>query len=96
MYGFFAAQRPKGKKLAFHWEFPGGQVEPNEDTQKALHREIEEELTWSVDQLQRLPDSVHEYDFRVICLIPFLCRCLERSKFILTEHMDSCWVALSV
>lgn len=39
------AQRPEGKQLAGMWEFPGGKIEPDENPDVALRREIEEELS---------------------------------------------------
>ena len=41
---FLLAQRPAGKAYAGYWEFPGGKVEPGEDTASALKRELHEEL----------------------------------------------------
>jgi 8-oxo-dGTP diphosphatase len=41
---FLLAQRPAGKVYAGYWEFPGGKVEPGEDPERALGRELREEL----------------------------------------------------
>jgi 8-oxo-dGTP diphosphatase len=89
---FLATQRSAEKRMGLHWEFPGGKVEPGEDAEQALRREIEEELTLRVGELAQLPNSMHTYDFGTICLTPFLYRCVERPEFVLTEHNDFCWV----
>lgn len=39
-----AAQRSYPQELAGLWEFPGGKVEPGEDPESALRRELREEL----------------------------------------------------
>jgi 8-oxo-dGTP diphosphatase len=41
---FLLAQRPAGKVYAGYWEFPGGKVEAGEAADRALERELHEEL----------------------------------------------------
>jgi len=50
---FLLAQRPAGKVYAGYWEFPGGKVEPGEDSRQALSRELHEEL--GIDVVRAYP-----------------------------------------
>lgn len=88
----FAAQRPPGKKLHLHWEFPGGKIESGEHPEAALRREILEELSLTLGPLEKLRGTTHDYDFARIHLIPYLHRCKKRPAVKLSEHIDSCWI----
>lgn len=49
------AQRPAGKHLEGYWEFPGGKLEPNEQPQHALARELHEELGIHIEAADGTP-----------------------------------------
>jgi 8-oxo-dGTP diphosphatase len=58
---FLLAQRPTGKAYAGYWEFPGGKVEPGEDTVAALKRELHEEL--GIDVKLAYPWLTRDFDY---------------------------------
>lgn len=87
------AQRPPGKRLAGLWEFPGGKIDPGEEANEALHRELMEELGCHVRILQAGPPVLHEYDWGHIRLFPFLCELAEASPEPHPhEHTELAWV----
>ncbi len=62
------AQRPPGKLLAGHWEFPGGKVAAGETDAAALARELGEELGIAVRGSHELLSLVHDYPERRVQL----------------------------
>jgi len=84
-------QRGEASDHPFKWEFPGGKVSVGETPEECIIREIEEELAMEVVIIAKLPEVEHDYGFRQIRLIPFICDTLEELPF-LTEHIAYRWV----
>ena len=70
------AQRPEGKSMAGLWEFPGGKVEAGETPERALIREMREELNIDVTEACLAPFvfASHSYDDFHLLMPLFLCR----------------------
>jgi 8-oxo-dGTP diphosphatase len=58
------AQRPLGKHMAGHWEFPGGKVDAGESEAEALSRELREELGIEVTASRPFMRLAHSYGDR--------------------------------
>jgi 8-oxo-dGTP diphosphatase len=58
---FLLAQRPADKVYAGYWEFPGGKIEPGETADRALGRELHEEL--GIDVERAYPWITRDYDY---------------------------------
>ena len=65
---FLLAQRPAGKVYAGWWEFPGGKVEAGETAERALSRELHEELGIDVRTAYPWITRMHAYEHATVRL----------------------------
>jgi 8-oxo-dGTP diphosphatase len=65
---FLLAQRPPGKVYAGWWEFPGGKFEAGEPAERALARELHEELGIDVQTAYPWISRVHVYEHATVRL----------------------------
>ena len=87
------AQRPEGKNLAGLWEFPGGKVEPGEQPEAALIRELKEELGIDVTEacLAPLTFASHAYEDFHLLMPLYVCR-RWKGEIVQHEHSGLKWV----
>jgi len=65
---FLLAQRPAGKVYAGWWEFPGGKIEAGEPAERALARELHEELGIEVRTAYPWITRMHAYEHATVRL----------------------------
>jgi 8-oxo-dGTP diphosphatase len=88
------AQRGRGKRFGWQWEFPGGKVERGEAAEDCLRREIKEELNLDIHVEKHFCTVNHRYSDFVIELIVFWCS-IAGGTLTLAEHEQVHWVSLS-
>jgi 8-oxo-dGTP diphosphatase len=86
-----AAQRGERMDLPGSWEFPGGKVEPAEDPQTCLIREIKEELSIDIEIHEEWSSFEHHYPEKIISLIPFVAS-WKSGQIQLLEHEQIIWL----
>lgn len=87
---YFATQRGYGD-FKDGWEFPGGKVEPGEQPEQAIIREIKEELESTVSIIKFLCTVEHDYPNFHLIMHCYLCR-LEEGNLHLVEHEAARWL----
>ncbi len=89
----FVQKRPSHGLFAGLWEFPGGKIESGETPDKALIRELKEELGAKVKILSKGKTIQHSYTRFRVKLHPFLCGI--NGKISLKEKQSECrWISI--
>lgn len=84
-----ATQRGYGN-YAGTWEFPGGKIEPGENPEAALVREIHEELDATIEVGPLLITVDYEYPEFFMTMHCYVCKLASDMK--LLEHSDARWL----
>ncbi|KAK8838161.1 hypothetical protein M9Y10_035577 [Tritrichomonas musculus] len=75
------------------WEFPGGKLEPGENSVEALKREIKEELDTDIEVGDLLDTIEYDYPKFHLSMDCYLCT-LKSNNIVLKEHEASKWLSI--
>lgn len=70
---YLITQRRPTAVLPLLWEFPGGRVEPGEDDEQALKREVQHRLDVEIEVRQLISFVSHPYDHYLVDLYLYEC-----------------------
>lgn len=87
------ARRPKGRPMEGLWEFPGGKVEEGETPERALIRELREELAIDVSEACLAPFTFasHAYPEFHLLMPLYVCR-RWKGEVTAREGQELAWV----
>jgi 8-oxo-dGTP diphosphatase len=88
-----AAQRSAKMNMPLKWEFAGGKVEENETHQKALKREVYEELGLIIEVLDFLAVGYSEINGKTIALYVYDSK-IKGGEINMNEHSQIKWVEI--
>ncbi len=92
---FLLTSRPAGKVFAGHWEFPGGKLEAGESVERALARELHEELGIEIGLAHRWKIELMDYPHARVRL--HFCKVFEwHGAFEMREGQAMAWQSLPV
>jgi 8-oxo-dGTP diphosphatase len=92
---FLLTSRPPGKVYAGYWEFPGGKVEPGENIEQALRRELYEELGITIGPAQPWRVELMDYPHARVRL--HFCKVFAwQGEFEMREGQTMSWQVLPV
>lgn len=91
---YFATQRGYGEFEGM-WEFPGGKIEPDESSESALKREIQEELGIDITINKFLCTTDYDYPSFHLTMHCYLCS-VESGEIELREHKSARWLTVEL
>lgn len=87
------ALRSKDMSLPGFWEFPGGKLEEGESPEKAIIREIDEELCCKVEFNSLFSATTYEYDEYILNLLIAKCTLVDGQPMA-NEHAKLLWLPI--